>query len=313
MVDRTKIFAKEKLDTKKFANTDFGYVVPEIGDLYKIHNHRDKATLNMYNSANGVYIDGSIRKWYLGSHSLRDLTRTEIKTVCEKISEITGLSVKALLKAIICILEFGLTFYMSVLPATLLESMYRYSSFKLGRFDTSISFRGYDYWLVGYDKSIEIQKWGANNLVIPKDTNALRLELKAFARSAFDRKLRKVETLEDVIVQYQKLIMSFYVEIKKLEMSSINHITDDVKVTVSTASELNRYLKYKGIKAIGERKTSLAINSLSDSNRAKSYHRKVMREILAEYSHKSDYSNFNFLREIAKQLTVKLHEPLPVL
>ena len=315
MIDRTKIFVRARLNSKRFTKTDLGYIEAMGCDNYRLYSNRDKAYLEIWNSATGVYIDGSWRKWYLGSDSLNDLTRKDIKTVCEEISKITGLSMTALLNSILCVLEFGCTFFLSVFPATILGRMYRYSSLELGRFDTSISFRAHDFWFAIYDKGIEVIKRGClrGNTQLTQETNALRMELKVFARTAFEDRLRGIETLADVINNYRNLIISFYHEIKRIEIQPIILEIDNVTFKGKKISDFNKYAKLRLMEQIGVRQTFGMIGQLDMANSGKSYQRKKLSEILAQYTNRTAFSRADFLTEVRTQLVKKIAEPNPLL
>jgi hypothetical protein len=226
----------------------------------------------------------------------------------------TGLSAKAILKGQILTIEVGANFILPILPIAIVNSAFRYSTFRLARYDTSISFQGNDYWLALYDKTVEINEARRKKKTPALDitSNVLRIELKAFKNTALQNKLRKIETLEDVIKSYRMLIVSLLKEIKRIEMSPINLTVDNVRFTGGKKKDLRQYLMYIGMECRGVRNAYQYIKQLEIADPKKSEMVKEFREIIAMYDRKMPYRKCDFIEGvIKKQLAKKISEPKP--
>lgn len=315
MVDNIKIIVSgERLNIDRLLSYDSTVCQRSAYNRYRLYE-RDKTYLELWNSKGGVIIQGSWRKWHYGKYSLKDLTRIDLFQVCVELSQKLGISIKTLLEAKVLMVEFGLTFSLPIPPSAILHNMYRYSTLELVQAATSVSFRGNDYWLKVYDKGIQINKICSKRgqPEIVKGMKVLRIELRVFRRTAFHSRLRKVETVKDIIANYRNLVISLYHEIKKIDIEPLTVENGNISFEGKKISDFHNYQQYYFMKAFGVGKTFEFLNQLNMANSGKSYQRKKCREILAQYEGKAEFSRDEFLKTIINQLIPQLSVVNPLI
>ena len=291
--------------------SDSSRVVRKGLRMYRFYNEKLDHYLEIKPCSDCTIISGSWRKWYHGADSFNDLNPYEILRICYEIAIFMGLDFEAILDGEFKLIELGFTFILPIYPSTILNSIFRYSNFELGRYDRSISFRGNDYWLGLYDKKEEINSQ-KKDWKIEDGNNYLRIEIKAFSNTALKSKLRGVKTLRDVIIKYRMLIISLFNEIKRVEMTPINLTTDNIKFTGRVRADLRRYLIYIAIQSKGARQSFELIDQLNVSKRVKTSIRNELRKAIKEYDKLSPYSHEDFINQvIKKQLAAKISVPIP--
>lgn len=306
MIDNITIVVDEKLNIEKLDLT----VCQKSGyNRYRIFGHDEIHYLEFWCYGDNIKIQGSWRKWYLGSKSLSDLTRTDLFQVCQELSVKTGISKKALLEAKVTSVEFGLNFNLPIPPTAILNNMEVYSTSELGRFPTSVSFRKNDYWLIAYDKEMEISKLSTHGKT--SETKVLRMELKVFRRTAFREKLRAIETVKDIIANYRNLIISLYHEIRKIEIMPLTPVNGNVSFEGQKIFALTNFMKYVFMKNFGLKRTLEFLDQLDMIASNKSVIKKRLKQILSEYDEKAEFTRNEFLKTIRMQLVSKLSEVCP--
>jgi hypothetical protein len=312
MLDNNITLVSDRLDKNLIADTDCDRLVRKGLKKFWLYNSFHDHYLEITENRHGVIIYGSWRKWYFGKDSFNDLSPYEIVRVCIEICRMTGLSFDAILDAKFQRGEFGFTFLVSVLPSTILNSMFRYSTFDLGRYDTSISFRGSDRWLSAYDKTEEINKARRKKGEPPLiDSHYyLRIEFKAFRATAFYDKLRGIRTIRDLLKNYRMLCIALLNEIKKIEMTPINLTIDNVNLREMNASKYKGYLIFSGMDAKGARKVFKDIEQLNATKKSKTDFRNLLRDLNAFYDKQSLYKRSDFIDgEIKKQIAKMISQP----
>ena len=314
MLDMNKVLVAEKLNKDFIAEADSERMVRKTFTKYYLYNVHGNHHLEIRDCINGAKIRGSWRKWYFGNDSIKDLNPFEIVKVAQEISAFTGLTFNGIIDGSLLLVELGFTFLLPINPSSITDSIFRYSTFELGRYDTSLSFQGNDYWFVLYDKTKEInrwkKKWGEPE--IDNGCHALRIELKAFKQTAFRNKLREIKTIRDIIKHYRMLIVSIFNEIKRLEMKPINLVVDNVCFEGRKKRDLRCYLMFLGMERKGIRRTFEYIKQLEVNKSAKNSMREELNDIIAIYDHCSPFKREDFISGvIKKQLAKKLSEPVP--
>ena len=312
MIDKIKIYVDQTVNRVMLERSE--YIRKIAGNKFLLYNLRKDHHLTITITSDATIIEGSWRKWYFGADSLEDLTPNEILKVLVKICVEIKLDIRAMLGARLLTMEFGANFSLPIYASTIVRSMYRYSTFIKGEYETSVSFRGSDYWLVAYDKTAEInqRKRDQNEFEVHTNVNVLRIEIKAFKSTAFRNKMRAIRTVRDIFRCYRLLISSLLNEIKRIDMSPINLVTDNVNFAGGKKRDLRQYLMYHGIIEIGAEQAFKYIKALDISKGAKTELRKEIKKILAEYESQSPYHKSDFINDvIIKQLAQKMNEKIP--
>ena len=312
MIDKIRIYVRQAVHRDMLAKSQ--YIRKIASNTFLLYNVQRDHQLIITVTCNGTIIEGSWRKWYFGADSLKDLTPNEALRVLVKICVETKLDIRAMLGARLLTMEFGANFFLPIYASTIVKSMFRYSTFVTGKYETSVSFRGCDYWLSAYDKMAEINKRKRDRRELENQNNAnvLRIEMKVIKSTAFRNKMRGIETVRDVFRCYRLLISSFLNEIKKIDMSPINLVTDNVNFAGGNKKDLRQYLMYHGMTQIGAEQTFKYIKALDINKGAKTELRKEIKKIFAEYEAQSPYHKSDFIDDvIRRQLAKKMNERIP--
>ncbi|MDF2437779.1 MAG: hypothetical protein K0Q95_2155 [Bacteroidota bacterium] len=254
MVDKCTIrfFASE------LVNKDLGEIYHHGKDwetgkpvpIMKLNNDFDNSFLAVAVNPNGkIKITGSLRKWYLGGRSIKDLSPKTFSLAINKLAIKLGVAPGKILNARIYGFEFGKNIRLDSSPALVLPCLLKRNRLKKNTYGNNIEtvdFVGENYSLSLYDKVKEMNENGTINKVFAKKINILRYEVRIKKTSALYNKIGDVRTVYDIKKYWNRLVNVWYNEFKKIELlGAIIPITQEVNLW--RAKDFRQYLMLIGI------------------------------------------------------------------
>lgn len=238
-------------------------------------------------------LKGSIRKWFFGKDTLKDLTYTDLEICLRKIATILHIDYKSFLNSSIRKLEFGKNIWVSFEPDMILGSLLRHPRLKkISTWPDSKKFIGDDLQLIFYNKLKEMKKKGITMSKVPwdkKNLHLLRYEIRmkntvllnienSVNISHFDEKKIRITELKDLLTHYDILLKQWrmrYLEISKIVSKEREKI---LSTTYDVTKRMKRDIMLFGVHSLGNDMILNLINNSIISNVAKSRLRKEMFE-----------------------------------
>lgn len=237
-------------------------------DLFHIYNNQsdcDSSHLRVsFDSRFGVscVISGSIRKWYYGQCSIKDISRCDMPKVFQLLAQNLSIKLEELCPFTVSRIEIGLNFS-SKHDGSLIKSLavkYINASYKIGDYENyrCFSSKSRNNTLKIYDKGQEIKsKIGlitneAEDKFLKEysTANITRVELQYSGGNKKVSKLSKLSTVGDLISRYCLLTVSFDKAIKKLTFKNIP--TLNYTPIKGTRKELKDFIFLCGMDALGD-------------------------------------------------------------
>ncbi|MFN3967755.1 hypothetical protein [Flavobacterium sp.] len=241
----------------------------------KLYNDKGKCFLVLslrYDDMEDVFrlrINGSLRNWFFNENSIKNLTKPQYIDCNKKIAEKLGISYEVLIKAKNTKIESGITIRLKTEYKNLLKCFVWYKNFKrVEERDTSLYFRGKFYDFILYEKNIQIKskyRFARNKFTRAKTTEIeesyLRFEVKVKAVSGVTFYKKNAGTIEKVIENWDTIIIQiqqYFENIKFIDMNASEKEFNNI-----SASELKKYLMFKGIRENGMYKTIDLLNKIN--------------------------------------------------
>ncbi|MDR6763605.1 hypothetical protein J2Y38_003826 [Flavobacterium sp. 2755] len=264
MIDRIKLMAKD-IDANFLLN-NFQWEYKKIDDApfkegkqANLNNKSSRYGLRMLLSKNlntktyTLTIDGSIRKWYLNENDRRDLNFVQFEDCIELLGKKIGLKQGEVWKIFkVTALEVGVTLLLKSCFRNIMDCFVKYrNASRSDEFKTTIYFQFKNYDILLYDKFCEMK---GNKIWTKKETNVfnkfhfLRFEISAtkVSNTTF---AKKFDTLELIKNNWSQLSIILNEYLNKMEF--IDLISDENLNESKTISEINRQIKFSGMKSIG--------------------------------------------------------------
>lgn len=272
------------------------YVLKSQSSLFKIKSPNCYLLSNGMNGGNESYmsieirqghysdcrINGSIRKWYHGALSDKDLRKEEFLEAINLLEKRIGLPQKGVYTFVISRIEVGLN-AKTKYDSTYVKSQiigFKRSSYKIGDFEgyRRFSTKYKDKTAKIYDKKNEIRK----NIGLIKDIdemqfikqsqklNILRVEFVVARGKANVKREIGIENIGDIVRHYPKLLVFFLRQIKLFQFKDSSDI--EFKPIKGNVSEFTNHLLKVAVNklgAVGVRDiiSQLAPNHQSDARR----------------------------------------------
>jgi len=264
MIDRIKLMAKDVdtnflLNNFQWKDTTIDDAPFKEGKQANLNNKSSRYGLRMLLSKNlntetyTLTIDGSIRKWYLNENDRRDLNIIQFEDCIELLGKKIGLKQGEVWKTFkITALEVGVTLLLKSCFRNIMHCFVKYrNADRCDKFKTTIYFRFKNYEILLYDKFDQMK---GNKIWTKKETNIfnkfhfLRFEISAtkVSNTTF---AKKFDTLELVKNNWSKLSIILNEYLNKMEF--IDLISDANLNESNTILDINRQIKFSGMKSIG--------------------------------------------------------------
>lgn len=279
--------------------------------------HSDSSlSLRIYEQTGLVTIRGSLRKWWYGSNSFRDLTSTHFNEALIQLSKSLNMPYAQLREASFSQCEIGLNVRVRIPPQDIEKRILKYGRLCLEKresiAETTLYFKGVDKTLVLYDKGKERFDMGGDSIKKLSQALArngiyyLRIEFRLKDKKAFmDHGLGKINNLGSLGDNYRDLYLFWAQELSHLKMVGDVEIPDaplsideililsGYQTPCCDASELmSKYAEYCQSKGRTPKSKNVQ-RSRAISN---------FITILEEYGIKSEYDLPEFKMDIIRQL-----------
>lgn len=320
MIDKIKIIVKDvninylrnNYNWQEKKDIDKENVIPSSKRLYRYNlTHKSKTfklrlllTENLKTKQTTLSIDGSIRKWYFGKNTRKDLNYKEFIECIEIIESKIGLKEGEIwLKSNITKLEIGVTLLLRNFTIDILNCFVKYKQAKRDiSYVTTLYFKQTNYELKFYDKYLEIHKKDKKKLikyneVISKKLLLLRFEIsiEKVSDPAFKTKYKNLQTLKSNWNQIPKDLNNYLKNITFLDIYA-----DEKKIVPNNITALKNYAYYVYTKEVGITETIKIISNF-ENNTNKSKH---MNELQYIYNTLTCNKN-NYRRKILCELDKK--------
>ncbi len=259
---------------------------------YRLLNPASGQNLYLYTDDNQPYctLIGNWRKWYFGKKKAlhQDLNKKQFYEVIKLISELTGISIGAILSANIKNVELGFITKLKREHDLFIPSLKRYGKLRRMTVEAeTVKFIGTKKTFKCYDKGIQVLPTIASKRatkVILKHICFMRSELELKSISATEYKFLKSPF--DIYKNWDYLLDEL-VDIILNRIERVDLFSNDLDLTqvAMTYNELQKLLTYNGIKNVGFDNVIILVNKRSKERSKISEHRKKIYEIY--HSHKS--------------------------
>lgn len=270
------------------------------------HGHSLIVTIDEYKR---IRIKGSLRKWYFGSTSYKDLSKQQYWEAVEELANSLHISVADIMKhGRLTHIELGYTIETETNPASILKRIKKY-----GRVQTVTDYHnkhetvyaeGTDKRLRVYNKAIEIPahtNWKKRGAVLDELDNLyrngiylLRVEIEMYYRKSFiNYGFREIKTLNDIYENWDNLIALTVREYSKIKL--INKLEISQRMTPKELRLAKSIIKHKDFqKGIEE----YAVENGRDTKQVK----RDGYSLLERHSSRRTYSIRSFRKDIARHL-----------
>ena len=304
-----------KKETIKYANDDCRPKVNNDGQPKVIkemflpnprHGHSLRVMIDEYGRTR---IKGSLRKWYFGSTSYKDLSKQQYLEAVEELAKSLHISVSDIMSyGKLTHIELGYTIQTKTNPASILKRIKKY-----GRVKTVINYQnknktvygfGTDKRLRVYNKTLEIPantSWKKRGKVFDELDNLsrcgihlLRIEIEMFYRKSFiNSGFREIKTLNDIYENWDNLIALTVREYSKIKL--VNKLELSLRMTPNELRLAQSIIKHKNFqKGIEE-------YAVENGQNIKQVERDGY-SLLERYSSMRTYSIRSFRKDIARHL-----------
>lgn len=298
MVDRIKLHIYWAQEDRKFCLFNESLIDINFEDTgfkrkkYKLNNPATGQNLYLYADNHQPYctLSGNWRKWFFGEKRAlqQDLNKKQFYKVMKLISELSGISVGAILTASIKNVELGFITKLKREHELFIPSLKRYGKLKRMTVEAeTVKFIGTKKTFKCYDKGIHVlpkitSKRAAK--VILKNLCFMRSELELKSISA--TKYHFLKTPLDIYKNWDYLLDDL-VDIMLNKIKRVDLFSNDLDLTrfPMTYSELHKLLTFNGIKNVGFDNAIILVNKRSKEKSKISEHRNKIYEIY--HSHKS--------------------------
>lgn len=298
MVDRLKLHIYWAQEERKFCFANESLIDINSGEIgkkrkkYKLHNPATGQNLYLYTDNYQPYctLNGNWRKWYFGEKKAlqQDLNKKQFYQVMRLISELSGISIGAILTAKIKNVELGFITKLKREHDLFIPSLKRYGKLKRMTVEAeTVKFIGTKKTFKCYDKGIHVLPKIASKRaakVILKNLCFMRSELELKSISATEYKFLKSPI--DIYKNWNYLLDEL-VDIISNKIDRIDLFSEDLDLTNAAMQyiELQHLLAFNGIKNVGFDNAIILVNKRSKEKSKISEHRKKIYAIY--HSHKS--------------------------
>ena len=263
----------------------------EVYRLYNCEGREDGAYLLLkYNrEPHTLTMENSIRKWFYGRYSIKDLDRSDFIKAYNKIADILGIEKETLYKASFTQCEIGLNDKTKIPPGNIVPLVAAYSSLKRMQIENeTVEFKGTDLRLIMYDKTKEIlDKRKKNSRRLPElDNNLLRIEFKLSDRQAFVNKgLSHIKTVGDIAEHYR--------DIRYFWINELNRVVIFNKLIFSEKMSMKQYLIAQELQREGYG-TYIYNCSTRENPQSKSRYTNEANKVIRDFSDPKEYNMTKF-------------------
>lgn len=265
---------------------------------YKVYADPKPLPGNSYLTRNELIIHTNLRKDQFGQGTVKDLRFIDFEEVIRKKVGKFGISEKMFWNARVTKLELGVTLQLKSKMKGFLSCLDNFNGITHKNIygDDGISYVGENYSVSLYNK---LEKMWKNKELFPNTSNKkkskekvsrknylLRFELKiekvsGFYRSSFRGKIDRLKDIRDNWNYLGKALLDLYADINYIDI-----LSPEVEDTINgqELKPMDKFLKYQGIKAIGEDKFFNQILPLMKGGGTK--FRKAYHNLINEYRKK---------------------------
>lgn len=295
-------FEKCRLREKKESRTE-----------WTLRNPLNNAHISVWQHSNGVVtMKGSLRKWYYGDFSTKDLTLSHFIDATKQIAELLNVPLGVFNKAKISQTEIGLNVPTSIPFSELSKKIVAYGTHRKrkvrGKGMTKDNFgtiyfgeRDCEFRLKIYDKSKEIAD---KDILSEGDaiSNILRIEFTLDDKNAFKRKsLPQIADINGLIMHWAKLYELWAEEVGRIVL--LNNIPDCGDMDLQDrlfAEALNNYSWKENIRNFEEYIVEHYEEKTISKWKSDMYKR--INYLLDNYSGSNEYCKINFYKGITRYL-----------
>ncbi len=281
---------------------------------FTLRNPHNNAHISVWKHSNGVVtLKGSLRKWYYGDFSNRDLTLPAFIKATKHIADLLNVPWDIFNKAKISQTEIGLSVPLSIPFSELRPKIVSYGTHHVGvvrgkgmtrdNYGTLyFGERDCEFRLKIYDKSKEILD---KDILSEGDTapNLIRIEFTLDDKDTFKRKgLPPIANIRGLIEHWEKLYELWAKEVGRITiLSNISDSEDFAIDDILCAEALNLYPWKENIENFEEYITEHYKTKVSINN-AKSKLNKRINNLLDNHSNPNEYRKINFYKDIISYL-----------
>jgi len=233
-----------------------------------------------------LIIDGSIRKWFTGADSTRDLTRKEFVKCINRIAQLVGLDDKSIWDAKVTQLETGVTLKFKPKYRGIINCIFDYKSFVKNTFDRyGVEFKSSNYDLIFYDQLRRVyNKKGKKQRIynkLDKKIFVLRYEIQSHKVSGTPMFEGELDTLYKIKNNWKYIGENLIKTLEKVEIKDILSPEIFIDLINGAKTEMNKYLMYEGIKEIGVENLRTLLSQIK--NKKRSEYKKYYLELFDNY------------------------------
>lgn len=251
-------------------------------------------------------IEGSIRKWYLGKKTFKDLDNYSFKNAIELVAKKLGFTFDDLLWAKVSSFEFGANIRVQgyeLMP--ILQSILEYPRLTWNFRPNSRYFVGTIFEIKFYDKLLQMaekEKCKAARIIWNKEkcSKILRFEIRYKKVSKLGYRLGDLRKVKDLLDNWNSLIDDWE--------NCLYNFTFDNSLEISemdfgsmTVKEHRNFVEQKGAEQIGYRNLLDHVTMLKASSSHKSQYRKVIKKRYANLMEMNELNTPEWILKMAVQ------------
>lgn len=291
---------------------------------WRLYNPQNRSHMSIWKYNNGVVtIKGSLRKWYFGNNSVKDLTLVSCIEATNYLAERLGLSWESLCSAKISQVEFGLNIPISIPFSILSKKIVSYGTHRkrnvIGKGITKENYgtiyfgehknknedkHDCEFRLKIYDKykEIEDKRDFVDDTILP-DTNIMRIEFTADDKDTFKRKgLPRISNIQELIQNWQSLYELWAREVGRIILLNSIYDINSLDTDAVLFSEAISIDGWNTLMENIEEYASECFKTKASANSAKTKIYKRINNLLDNHSNPYEYRKINLYRDIIMYL-----------
>lgn len=291
---------------------------------WRLYNPQNRSHMSIWRYNNGVVtIKGSVRKWYFGNNSVKDLTLLQFIEATNHIAERLSMSWTNFRIAKVSQVELGLNIPISIPFSVLSKKIVSYGTHKksnvIGKGRTKGNYgtlyfgehkskygdvddnkHDCEFRLKIYDKCKEIEdkRDFVDDTILP-DANIMRIEFTADDKDTFKRKgLPRISDINGLINNWHSLYELWAREVGRIALLSSISDVNDLDIDAVLFSEAINMYGWSGLMKNIEEYASECFKTKASANNAKTKIRKRINNLLDNHSNPNEYRKINLYKDI---------------
>ena len=304
------------------------YAVKIIGDndyKFKLYNSKNLTSsyltivcqhINSAGKPKHFSIDGSIRKWWFGDKSLKDLSIMDYADAINSVFEILEIPQKDRKYFVISRIEIGMNVFVKLPCYEILNRIIGYKSISYSRnaYKTGIVYKSATkIGIKMYDKIEEISKDFKNKRIKSfdeaqflkenKEKNALRIEFTPKEPAKIKKELG-FNDLENSTVHFDKFYSYFWEQLQHIQYDNAYNLTSDIDFSDIGGKEFDDLLLICGVIHLGIERIDIALKQPHFK-----YRRAKVKKLRKKYPVEDcPYNRLSFLKDVKIEMLYSMQK-----